>query len=51
MKSEKQKEYERQWRKDFKDKHGVSYTTYRERLQVAKVIAKYETTTKGNKSR
>lgn len=42
-KSEERKRYEKEWQDNFKAEHGISYTTYRKRLQMAELIAEYET--------
>ena len=36
-------EYHKQWLQKFKAEHGISYATYRKRLQIAELIADYET--------
>ena len=42
-KSEERKRYEKAWQEKFKAEHGISYTTYKKRLQIAELIADYET--------
>ena len=42
-KSEERKRYEKAWQEKFRAEHGISYTTYRKRLQIAELIAEYET--------
>lgn len=40
-KTEERKEYEKAWREKFKEEHGISYSVYRERLQVATALADF----------
>lgn len=40
-KKRERKEYHKQWQKKFKEEHGISYSTYRNRLQVATALADY----------